>query len=35
VRTLFLSDIHLGTDVAEIVGGRIARLWVLLDPAAA
>lgn len=24
-----------GTDVAEIVGGRIARLWVLLDPAAA
>ena len=21
-----------GTDVAEVVGGRIARLWVLLDP---
>jgi hypothetical protein len=23
-----------GTDVAEIVDGRIARLWVLLDPPA-
>lgn len=23
-----------GTDAAEIVGGRIARLWVLLDPPA-
>ncbi|MBP2300703.1 nuclear transport factor 2 family protein [Azospirillum picis] len=22
-----------GTDAAEIVGGRIAQLWVLLDPA--
>lgn len=24
-----------GSDVAELVEGRIARLWVLLDPAAA
>ncbi|MFE1601065.1 nuclear transport factor 2 family protein [Methylobacterium sp. ID0610] len=23
-----------GTDVAEVVDGRIARLWVLLDPSA-
>ena len=29
------SVVVTGTDVAEVVGGRIARLWVLLNPPAA